>query len=61
MSHIEAPFVVREACVGCGLCEYRCHAALVKQEKLLDRSAVRILAENADRCSGSVQRRTSAP
>ena len=24
MSHIDAPFVVREACVGCGLCEYRC-------------------------------------
>lgn len=49
MSHIDAPFVAREACVGCGLCEYRCHAALVKQEKLLDRSAVCIVAENTDR------------
>ncbi len=49
MGHIDAPFVDPEACVGCGLCEYRCHAALVKQEKLIDHSAVRMVAENADR------------
>ena len=49
MSHIEAPFVNRDACMGCGLCEYRCHAAFVKQEKLLDAAAIRVVPENADR------------
>jgi ferredoxin len=49
MSHIDAPFVDAAACVGCGLCEYRCHAALVKQEKLLSRRAVRVVADHADR------------
>ncbi len=49
MSHIDAPFVDAEACVGCGLCEYRCHAALVKQEKLLSQRAVRVVADHADR------------
>jgi MauM/NapG family ferredoxin protein len=49
MGRIDAPFVDPDACVGCGLCEYRCHAAVVKQEKLLARSAVRVVAENVDR------------
>ncbi|MHC4398279.1 MAG: 4Fe-4S binding protein [Planctomycetota bacterium] len=49
MRHIDAPFVNREACVGCGLCEYRCHAALVRQEGLLEKRAVRVVAENTDR------------
>lgn len=40
MSRIRAPFVVAERCNGCGLCEYRCHAALVKQRGLLPKSAV---------------------
>jgi len=49
MSRIEAPFINADACVGCGLCEYRCHAALVKQQKSLTHSAIRVVAENADR------------
>ncbi|MBI5387492.1 MAG: 4Fe-4S binding protein [Verrucomicrobia bacterium] len=40
MGQILAPFVKADACVGCGLCEYRCHSALVSQQKLLRRSAV---------------------
>lgn len=40
MSRIEAPFVIEEKCVGCGLCEYRCHAAYVRREGLLKESAV---------------------
>lgn len=49
MGHIDAPFVNPEACVGCGLCEYRCRAALVKQEKLLDGSAVHVVANHIRR------------
>jgi len=48
MRYIEAPFVKREACVGCGLCEYRCHAVNVNLEKRLTQSAVTVAAE-ADR------------
>ena len=47
MGRIQAPFVVREACVGCGLCEYRCHAAYVKQEHVLDTAAVTVSPEGA--------------
>lgn len=43
MSSIEAPFVNPEACIGCGLCEYRCHTACTKQDKLLTESAIRIV------------------
>ncbi|MCX8037232.1 MAG: 4Fe-4S binding protein [Candidatus Sumerlaeia bacterium] len=49
MSRIRAPFVDREKCVGCGLCEYRCHTALVKQQKILPERAVVTLPENEDR------------
>ncbi len=49
MSRIRAPFVDREKCVGCGLCEYRCHTALVKQQHLLPERAVVTLPENEDR------------
>jgi ferredoxin len=42
MSRIEAPFVDPEACVGCGLCEYRCHAAYVKREKIFSKSAIAV-------------------
>jgi len=45
MSRIEAPFVRRGACVGCGLCEFRCHSQLVRNEKLLARSAVIVVPE----------------
>ncbi len=40
MGTILAPFVVAGACVGCGLCESRCHAAVVRQQKALARSAI---------------------
>jgi len=43
MGRILAPFVKPEACVGCGLCEYRCHAALVRQQGLLARRAITVL------------------
>jgi len=42
MGRILAPFVKADACVGCGLCEYRCHGAMVNQQKLLQRRAVLI-------------------
>ncbi len=44
MGRITAPFIRAEACVGCGLCEYRCHTALVKGQKLLPRAAMAIVA-----------------
>ncbi len=44
MSHTEAPFIDAEACVGCGLCEYRCHAVLVKRQKQLGEAAVYVEA-----------------
>jgi NAD-dependent dihydropyrimidine dehydrogenase PreA subunit len=40
MSRISAPFIQADACVGCGLCEYRCHAVNVRQQRLIPRSAV---------------------
>lgn len=40
MSWIEAPWVNRDACVGCGLCEHRCHTALVAGARLLAASAI---------------------
>ena len=49
MSRIQAPWVNADACVGCGICEYRCHTALVKQQQELDRSAIVVVAENEHR------------
>ncbi len=49
MSHTEAPFVDPEKCVGCGLCEYRCHSVLVKQQKQLDEAAVYVTGEGTVR------------
>jgi len=49
MGRIAAPFVRTDLCVGCGLCEYRCNAALVKQRPLLQRSAITVLAEDRRR------------
>jgi NAD-dependent dihydropyrimidine dehydrogenase PreA subunit len=40
MSQIRAPFVKADACVGCGLCEYRCHGVWVGRQQRLRRSAV---------------------
>ena len=44
MGRILAPFVKPDACVGCGLCEYRCHSVWVGQQTLLRRSAVVVKA-----------------
>jgi len=49
MSHINAPVVNPDACVGCGLCEYRCHTTYVKGEKIFDKSAIIVVPENEDR------------
>jgi ferredoxin len=51
-----APVVQEDRCVGCGLCQMRCHAINVKAKRLLGRSAIRIAAGegNEDRIrSGS--------
>jgi ferredoxin len=40
MSHIQAPYVQADKCVGCGQCEYRCEAAYVRREQRLKRSAI---------------------
>lgn len=42
MGQILAPFVNADACVGCGLCEYRCHAVWVSRKRRLARSAVEV-------------------
>ena len=42
MSRIRAPFVKSEACVGCGICQYRCHTRYVIQEQVLGHSAIRV-------------------
>ena len=49
MRTIEAPFVNPEKCVGCGICEYRCHTKYVVQEKRLYKRAIVIVAENEHR------------
>jgi len=46
MSRILAPFVNAEACVGCGLCEYRCHTVWVSQQQVLNPRAVMVQAPN---------------
>lgn len=44
MSRIRAPFVKAAACVGCGICQYRCHTLYVVQQQILDQSAIRVFA-----------------
>ncbi len=44
MSSIHAPFVNADACVGCGICEYRCHTKYVKQIGRLNQSAIIVKA-----------------
>lgn len=39
-----APVVLAEKCVGCGLCQMRCHSINVKSKKLLNQSAIRMEA-----------------
>jgi NAD-dependent dihydropyrimidine dehydrogenase PreA subunit len=47
MGKILAPVVKAEACVGCGLCEYRCHSVWVGRQKQLSRSAIVVTAPPA--------------
>jgi ferredoxin len=49
MASIRAPFVNSVACVGCGLCEFRCHAVLHRQQKVLPSSAIVVEARDEDR------------
>jgi len=42
MTSILAPVVKAEACVGCGLCEYRCLAVNHRQKKLLPATAIAV-------------------
>ncbi len=49
MSRISAPFIDPAVCVGCGLCEYRCHSVNVRQQRLLDQSAVQTRPVDEDR------------
>jgi len=48
-SRILAPVVDADACVGCGLCEYRCSTVWAKQKNLLSQSAIVVVAMNEDR------------
>ena len=51
-----APVVLPDRCVGCGLCQTRCHAINVDQKRLLKRTAILVVAGpgNKDRIiSGS--------
>lgn len=48
---IRAPFVKPEACVGCGLCEYRCHTVWKKQRRKLGRSAITIVPTGSGKIS----------
>jgi len=48
MSKIEAPFVIADKCVGCGLCEYRCHSRWVKNADSLPRSAIAVKPPQTD-------------
>jgi polyferredoxin len=49
-----APVVLTDKCVGCGLCETRCHRINVRHKRLLAESAIRVLAGpgREDRLSG---------
>ncbi len=49
MSRIRVPVVKADACVGCGICQYRCHTRNVLQEHSLQQSAIFVLAENEHR------------
>lgn len=49
MSRILAPHVDADACVGCGICQYRCYSRYVVQDKSLARSAIAVVPENEHR------------
>ena len=43
-SGLSAPVVLADKCVGCGLCQTRCHIINVKTKKLLESVAIRVEA-----------------
>ena len=43
-SGVLAPAVLKESCVGCGLCQMRCKAINVKEKHLLKEAAIQVLA-----------------
>jgi len=49
MSRIHVPVVKVDACVGCGICHYRCQTRRVRQDGLLVQSAITVRAENGHR------------
>ena len=49
MSRIRVPVVKSDACVGCGICQYRCQTRRARQDGLLEQSAITVLAENGHR------------
>jgi NAD-dependent dihydropyrimidine dehydrogenase PreA subunit len=48
MSRIRVPVVKADACVGCGICQYRCHTRYVVQEQSLAQSAIAVFAGSGD-------------
>jgi ferredoxin len=49
MSHIRVPWVDANSCVGCGICQYRCHTSYVVQKNELTHSAIVVFAESEHR------------
>jgi len=49
MGRIHVPVVKADSCVGCGICQYRCHTRNVLQEDILEQSAITVRAENEHR------------
>lgn len=49
MSRIRVPVVEADACVGCGICQYRCQTRNVLQEGNLQQSAIMVRAEREHR------------
>ncbi len=49
MGRIQVPVVDAAGCVGCGICQYRCHTKYVVQENKLPQSAIVVLGENSHR------------
>jgi len=49
MSRIRVPVVSADLCVGCGICQYRCHTRRVLQEGILQESAIVVVAQDEHR------------